>query len=188
MPTKRIALVLSLLLVAALPFTACSPQVQRMVKSFAPVTTGPIGVEDGYVEVGGAIDPFADDLPAIANLEPNLRAAMQDAARDAIADGVDFVVTSGWRSERYQQSLLDAAIVKYGSEEAAGEFVLPPDESAHVTGEAVDIGRTDADSWLSQHGARYGLCQMYANEMWHFELATEPGGTCPPQRSHAGAA
>jgi D-alanyl-D-alanine carboxypeptidase len=54
-----------------------------------------------------------------------------------------------------------------------------------VTGDAVDIGPTDADSWLQQHGDRYGLCQTYANEMWHFELATEPGGTCPPGKEDA---
>lgn len=150
------------------------------------VTTGDVvGVEDGVVDEVDGISPFADDLPAINRLEPELRAAMQDAARDAIADGVDFVVTSGWRSAAYQQSLLDDAVIEYGSAEVAGEFVLTPDESRHVTGEAVDIGRTDANSWLSQHGADYGLCQTYANEMWHFELATEPGGECPPQVPNA---
>ena len=56
----------------------------------------------------------------------------------------------------------------------------PPELSRHVTGDAVDIGYTDADSWLAQHGARYGLCTTYANEMWHFEVATEPGEDCPP--------
>ena len=144
-----------------------------------------MGAADGLIEEGEAVSPFADDLPAIANLDPGLRAAMQDAARDAIADDIDFVVTSGWRSAAYQQSLLDAAVIEYGSLEAAGEFVLSPEQSRHVTGEAVDIGRTDADSWLSQHGADYGLCQIYANEMWHFELATEPGGDCPEQLPNA---
>ena len=147
--------------------------------------TGSIGVDDGLVAEGESISPFADDLPAIANLEPNLRAAMQAAARAAIADDIDFVVTSGWRSAAYQQSLLENAIIEYGSAEAAGEFVLSPEDSEHVTGEAVDIGRTDANSWLSQHGAEYGLCQIYANEMWHFELATSPGGECPPQLANA---
>ena len=193
MSRTRTTVAISALLIvaAALAITACSPQLQRAVSTFAPTLQQPpasqaIGVDDGFVEVGGGIDPFADDLPAIARLEPNLRTAMQDAARDAIADGVVFVVTSGWRSERYQQSLLDAAIVRYGSEEAAGEFVSSPEASKHVTGEAVDIGRTDANSWLSQHGTDYGLCQIYANEMWHFELATVPGGVCPEQLSHAG--
>jgi D-alanyl-D-alanine carboxypeptidase len=145
-----------------------------------------LGEDDGYIETGEAVSPFDDDLPAIAQLDSALRSAMQDAARDAIADGVTFVVTSGWRSAAYQQSLLDAAVREYGSEEAAGEFVLSPEESRHVTGNAVDIGYTDADSWLSQHGADYGLCQTYTNEMWHFELATSPGGECPEQLSNAG--
>jgi hypothetical protein len=48
-----------------------------------------------------------------------------------------------------------------------------------VTGDAVDIGPTDADDWLIQHGSTYGLCQIFANELWHFELATTPGGDCP---------
>ena len=137
--------------------------------------------DDGFVEPGGAVSPFADDLPAIARLEPALRAAMQEAARAAIADGVEFVVTSGWRSAAYQQWLFDEAVSEYGSVDVARQFVLSPEASKHVSGEAVDIGRTDANSWLSQHGSAYGLCQIYANEMWHFELATSPGGQCPAQ-------
>ena len=46
---------------------------------------------------------------------------------------------------------------------------------------AVDIGPADATAWLSQHGAEYGLCQIYRNEPWHYELrpeAIEHG--CPP--------
>jgi D-alanyl-D-alanine carboxypeptidase len=27
--------------------------------------------------------------------------------------------------------------------------------------------------WLSEHGAAYGLCQIYRNEPWHFELRPE---------------
>ena len=49
-----------------------------------------------------------------------------------------------------------------------------------MTGQAVDIGGPAADHWLIANGNRFGLCQTYANELWHFELATEPGGLCPP--------
>lgn len=153
----------------------------------APDPDTGFGVDDGYIEEGESVSPFADDLPAIAHLDAELRGAMQDAARAAIADGYEFVVTNGWRSAAYQQSLLDAAIAEYGSEEEARRFVAAPETSKHVTGEAVDIGRTDANSWLSQHGSDYGLCQTYANEMWHFELATAPGGECPAQLSDASA-
>ena len=142
--------------------------------------------DDGYIAVGSSVSAFDEHLPAIAKLDPDLRAAVQAAATAAIADGVEFVVSSGWRSPAYQQSLLDAATVQYGSLAEARKWVNTPERSAHVTGDAVDIGFTDADSWLSQHGADYGLCQIYTNEMWHFELATEPGGTCPEQITNAG--
>ncbi len=52
--------------------------------------------------------------------------------------------------------------------------------SKHVIGEAVDIGGVGADQWLMDNGARYGLCRIYANEVWHFELATDAAGNCPP--------
>jgi len=49
-----------------------------------------------------------------------------------------------------------------------------------VSGDAVDIGGSGATRWLAEHGAAYGLCQIYANEPWHYELragAAEHG--CP---------
>ena len=95
-------------------------------------------------------------------------------------------MTSGWRSAAFQQTLLDGAIARYGSEEEALRYVNSPKTSRHVLGEAVDIGPTDADSWFSQRGDDFGLCQTYANEMWHFELATTPGAQCPPMLPDAG--
>ncbi|MEP9364692.1 M15 family metallopeptidase [Nocardioides sp. CN2-186] len=124
-------------------------------------------------------DRFDTSNPMIGNLDPDLLAAVEDAADDARKDGVALQITSGWRSRAHQQELLDAAVAKYGSEEAARRFVSTPDASAHVTGDAVDIGPTEADDWLGRHGAAYGLCQVFANEIWHFELATTPGGQCP---------
>ena len=143
-------------------------------------------VQDGFIAEGDSVSPFAD-IPAITNLDPALRAALQDAAGQAAESGVEMHVSSGWRSAAYQQSLLDAAVVRYGSAAVAGQYVLSPERSAHVRGRAVDVGPTDAMSWLAQHGADVGLCQIYANEMWHFELATAPGGRCPEQLPSANA-
>ena len=48
-------------------------------------------------------------------------------------------------------------------------------------GDAVDIGPLDATAWLSEHGADYGLCQIYGNEPWHYELRPEAiDHRCPP--------
>ena len=141
---------------------------------------------DGFSPDGSSFSPFAE-TPAMGNLKPGLRDAVRSAAVDARSAGVEMVVNTGWRSERYQRKLLDDAIVSYGSETEALRWVSSPTESMHVKGSAVDIGPTDADSWLSQHGSDYGLCQTLANEIWHYELATSPGGACPEQRSDAAA-
>ena len=56
-----------------------------------------------------------------------------------------------------------------------------PDTSPHVSGHAIDIGQSDATAWLSKHGAEYGLCQIYNNEPWHYELRPEAvDDGCPP--------
>ena len=123
--------------------------------------------------------PFDGGRPTVDNLDPDLLDAVRAAARDAHGDGVELSITSGWRSRAHQQQLFDDAVDTYGSAEEARRYVSTPDTSAHVTGDAVDIGPTDADDWLRRHGADYGLCQMFANEIWHFELATTPGGECP---------
>ena len=140
----------------------------------------------GHVRSGGDHPADGDhgtlfdvDRPTIRNLDPDLLDAIGAAAGDAQDDGVQLTITSGWRSRAHQQRLFDEAVSRYGSEHEALRYVSTPDTSAHVTGDAVDIGPTDAADWLGQHGADYGLCQIFANEIWHFELATTPGGRCP---------
>lgn len=123
---------------------------------------------DGVIGPGTTV--FAHEIPGVANLDPALRAALRQAATDAEADGVAMVVTSGWRSPDYQEFLLNEAIATYGSAAEAARWVAPPARSAHVAGAAVDIAGVDATLWLSAHGAAYGLCQIYLNEPWHYEL------------------
>ena len=134
------------------------------------------GKLEGLPQVSGPLD---SGRPAIGNLDPDLLVALQAAAGAAQDDGVRMVVTSGWRSRAHQQRLFDEAVIKYGSEAEAIRWVSTPDTSAHVSGDAVDIGPTDAADWLSRHGADYGLCQIFANEIWHYELATTLRGQCP---------
>jgi hypothetical protein len=64
------------------------------------------------------VSPFDDDLPALANLDPALLRAVQQAAVDARARDVEIGVTTGWRSAEYQQQLFDEAVATYGEEEA----------------------------------------------------------------------
>jgi D-alanyl-D-alanine carboxypeptidase len=139
---------------------------------------GAVGEADGVVPDGVTV---FDDVPAVTNLDPALLAAIRRAASDAADGGVAFSVNSGWRSPAYQDQLLREAIAKYGSEQEAARWVSTAKTSLHVSGHAIDIGPTDATVWLSRHGADYGLCQIYRNEPWHYELrpdAVDDG--CPP--------
>jgi D-alanyl-D-alanine carboxypeptidase len=131
----------------------------------------PLGEADGALPDGTTV--FDDELPGVANLDPALLGALRQAATDAADDGVELFVDSGWRSAEYQEQLLHEAVSKYGSEEEADRWVATPNTSAHVSGDAVDIGPSDAAAWLSEHGAEYGLCRIYSNEPWHYELRPE---------------
>jgi LAS superfamily LD-carboxypeptidase LdcB len=126
------------------------------------------------------LSPFDVANPAVGNLDPALLIAVQQATTAAAADGITMTITSGWRSPAFQQQLLDDAIATYGSLAAARQYVQTPERSRHVLGQAVDMGGVGADQWLIANGARFGLCEIYANELWHFELATDPSGVCPP--------
>jgi len=141
-------------------------------------SSGPPRAADGVLP--DHTSAYDTDLPGIAKLDPALRKAVQRAETAMQDDGIKMQVTTGWRSKKYQEELLDKAIRKYGSKKKALEYVAEPDASHHVTGHAVDIGPTNADDWLIRHGSRYGLCQTLSNEIWHFELVTEPGDDCPP--------
>ena len=134
--------------------------------------------DDGLLPYGVTV--FDDHYPGIAKLKPDLVAALRQATTDAAARGVEIYVKSGWRSAEYQHHLLEQAIGEYGSRDEAARWVATAATSAHVTGDAVDVAPYDAIDWLVRRGAAYGLCQIYGNESWHFELrpeATERG--CP---------
>lgn len=143
----------------------------------APDASTEPGPADGTLPDGATVDT---ELPGITGLRPELLAALRAASADASAEGVALGVTSGWRSTAYQERLLQDAIGQYGSAEEAARWVAEPSASAHVSGDAVDIGPAEAAAWLSERGASYGLCQIYANEAWHFELrpGAETSG-CP---------
>jgi zinc D-Ala-D-Ala carboxypeptidase len=138
-----------------------------------------LGLADG--EVPDGVTVFDDEYPAVTNLDSALLRALRQAATDAGRDGVEFYVNSGWRSPAYQEELLAEAVSEYGSRAEAARWVATPTTSPHVSGDAVDIGDTDATAWLSEHGSEYALCQIYGNEPWHFELRPEAViQGCPP--------
>ena len=171
---------------ASSSFTVHSPSTASPPSPAAsPVARSRNEQRDALGEAGGALPDgttvFDDEVPGVAKLDPALLRALRRAATDAAAEGVQLVVNSGWRSPAYEDQLRREAIAKYGSEAEAARWVATGATSPHVSGDAVDVGPAHATPWLSAHGAAYGLCQIYGNEPWHYEL--RPGAVdhgCPP--------
>ena len=122
--------------------------------------------------------------PTADGLAPRLVRALAAARTAARRAGYTLVVNSGYRTWARQQAMYDAAVRRYGSARAARLWVLPPAESTHVRGLALDLGSPAAAAWLAGRSARFGLCRPYAGEPWHFEYRPDwiaaSDGRCPP--------
>ncbi|OAN41590.1 M15 family metallopeptidase [Mycolicibacterium iranicum] len=175
----EVMLVQTSITVPPAPIPPAPPADTLSIGAAAVDTTG------GWLPDGTMLSPFDTANPILSQLDPNLLTAVQNAARAAESAGVQLMVTSGWRSKGFQQRLFDDAVVSYGSIEKAAEFVATPETSKHVLGQAIDIGPVAADQWLIANGRQFGLCQIYANEIWHFELAVDAQGNCPPLKPNA---
>lgn len=135
--------------------------------------------------------PLSDSATAdgsVVALHPLLQARFAAAREVALREGIQLYITSGFRDEERQAALFANAIKKYGSETEAAKWVLPPQFSHHPHGLAIDVnypgGRAGAE-WLEEHGSRFGLCRVYANEWWHFEGVIAPGDDCPKMAPNA---
>ena len=105
-------------------------------------------------------------------LDPRLESAVNELVR---ASGGAVRVVSGWRSRDEQEILWSHALARYGSPEAADDWVAPPGSSMHERGLAVDLG---GDLVLATRlVAELGLplYRPLANEAWHFELLGSRG-------------
>jgi hypothetical protein len=110
----------------------------------------------------------------LAGLTPATRAAFEAARTRALwRDGVLIGLTSGYRDAREQARLFAESVGRTGSVEAARRWTLPPDESRHVAGTALDVRPAEGARWLERHGAAHRLYRVYDNEWWHFEYRPE---------------
>ncbi len=112
----------------------------------------------------------AEDLRGLA---PQALAAFTHARAEAFwRDGQLIGLTCGYRDAAEQYRLFAEEVWRTGSVSAARRRVLPPEESRHVQGLALDVRPTEGAQWLERHGGRYGLYRVYDNEWWHFEYRT----------------
>ncbi|RFS83412.1 D-alanyl-D-alanine carboxypeptidase [Actinomadura spongiicola] len=123
----------------------------------------------------------AEDLRGLA---PEALAAFTRARAEAFWRDRQLIgLTSGYRDPVEQYQIFTKEVRRTGSVAAARRRVLPPEESSHVRGLAIDVRPTEGARWLEQHGGRYGLYRVYDNEWWHFEYRTVP----PVRLPHPGA-
>lgn len=109
----------------------------------------------------------------LCGLAPETLTAFTHARAEAFwRDGQLIGLTSGYRDAAEQHRIFTEEVRRTGSVSAARRRVLPPEESRHVRGLALDVRPTEGARWLEQHGGQYGLYRVYDNEWWHFEYRT----------------
>jgi len=126
-------------------------------------------------------------------LEKSTFSALKAMLTDARKDGLDIMVSSAYRSYKYQTGLYNYYISVYGKEET-DKFSAPPGSSQHQLGTVVDFGSVDAgfyntpeEKWLRENAGRYGFSLSfpkgyeeitgYSWECWHFRYVTPAGVT-----------
>ncbi|MER7132092.1 D,D-peptidase/D,D-carboxypeptidase VanY-N [Streptosporangium saharense] len=128
----------------------------------------------------------AEDLTGLAD---GALAAFTAARTEAFwRHGQLIGLTSGYRDPLVQQRMFDEEVRRSGSPALARMLVLPPAESSHVKGIALDVRPHEGARWLEEHGARYDLYRIYDNEWWHFEYRPDSHGTPPRRLPHPGVA
>jgi zinc D-Ala-D-Ala carboxypeptidase len=126
----------------------------------------------------------AEDL---TGLSPGTLTALTTARTEAFWRDHQLIgVTSGHRDAATQLRLFLSEVRRSGSPESARTWVLPPSESKHVRGIALDVRPVEGARWLERHGGRHHLYRIYANEWWHFEYQPHTH-SAPPRLPHPGA-
>ena len=103
----------------------------------------------------------------LGGMNPRLAAAVGELL--AAAHGA-VTLTSGVRSPQHQAALWASAVAKYGSAEAAVDWVARPGHSMHERGLAVDLGGDLERAVTLIERLGLPLYRPLSNEPWHFEL------------------
>ncbi|MBN6038343.1 D-alanyl-D-alanine carboxypeptidase family protein [Amycolatopsis sp. 195334CR] len=123
----------------------------------------------------------------LSGLTPATRSAFTEARAVAFWRDRQLIgLTSGHRDADEQFRLYTEEVRRTGSTAAARRRVLPPEESGHVRGTALDIRPREGAHWLELHGAAHDLHRTYDNEWWHFEYLPNHRGRPPLRRAHPG--
>lgn len=145
----------------------------RLPESFVPEDLVPVSGGRSYI-------PNRRDL----SLRSGTEAALEQLSAAALQDGIRLVVSSTYRSWKYQEGLYNRNVRQLGKEVADRESA-PPGASQHQLGTVVDFGSitddfadTAAGKWLAENAARFGWSLSFPDgyeqvtgyrwECWHY--------------------
>lgn len=131
-----------------------------------------VSVEGVSASSRAVIDPEAFAPALFGSASGHLHPLMANAVNELLAaSNGSIAVTSGARSSAEQARLWAEALQKYGSAEAADDWVAPPGHSMHERGLAVDLSGDIALALRLIEERDLPLWRPMDHEPWHFELA-----------------
>jgi D-alanyl-D-alanine carboxypeptidase len=153
----------------------------------------------GYAEAQDLEDVEPNILGRMQRLAPETAHAWRQMKTAALADGIELLLVSGFRSVRYQADLIRNKLASGQDIAAILRVSAAPGFSEHHTGRAVDIATkgsrplteefesSAAFRWLEQHAHRFAFAMPYgrgnelgfAYEPWHWSQL----GTSKKQRA-----
>ena len=166
-----IGVLLVLALAMAVVLTLGAADTLKLVND--PMTGRPVALIEGIPgpETGPVCpldERYVNEAPE--GLRADVLTAWNELVAKAGSQGVEMCVNDGKRSVAQQEREFAAAVEAHGTEELAARYVLPPDESMHVKGTAVDVQPLASAAWVEENGGALGWCRRYENEPWHFEF------------------
>jgi hypothetical protein len=147
----------------------------------------PVAAEAELAPPGGLSQPSAGegqyDGPLAYRqgkpMRPDVAEAFDRMAAAARGDGVDLIVTSGFRTDA-EQAVLFAA-------HPDPKWVAPPGKSLHRLATELDLGPPAAYGWLARNAERFHFVQRYSWEPWHFGFTLNAGSSSLGYGGHDGS-
>lgn len=114
--------------------------------------------------------------------------ALMAMAAEASKSNIQLKVKSGFRSARYQRTILRRKLAEGGNMNDLFKLIAPPGYSQHETGYALDMAidsglfkNSESYKWLKKNGGRFGFYETYPYdgdkatpwEPWHWYFKRE---------------
>ena len=133
-----------------------------------------VKIKDEYVKTDGEIE-----------IERNVARAFYDMAADASKEGLELMVSSGYRSYEDQEDITNTYLELYG-QKYVDNYVAKPGFSEHQTAMSLDVAsksvntfvNSDEYSWMMDNAYKYGFILRYPKskeditgykcEAWHY--------------------